>query len=598
MITPRDYQIAGCDALWRQLHSRPDQNPLVVLATGLGKSLMIGMSIYQLTTTYPHVRSMMVTHVKELIEGNFKALKTIWPAAPAGIYSAGLGVKDHRNPITYAGIASVAKRAGTFGRIDFLHIDEAHRISDNSKAMYMKFIADLRKVNPNLIVIGYTATAYRMGSGLLTEGDLFDVECFNIGHGESFVWAIEQGYLIRLVPRHPGFALDESGIKIENGEYDTKETSDALRAQNILERAVDYTIQFGSDQGRKSWLTFCQSIEDAELVSDMFNYKGHRFEAVHSKRDDRDEVLRDFKSGKLKGVTCKEVLTTGFDHPGLDLIAMLRLTRSPSLWVQMLGRGTRPVFAPGYDLTTQEGRLAAIQAGPKGSCAVLDFVGNTSRLGPINYPRVPSRRGAKAGPQPMRVCPECKTYCHISQKNCPECGYLFPVEEKIGHEASDAELVAGSGIKLTPIAEKEFGVFPIHRMVCYHHQGKAGKPDSMRVDYFSGYRKFSEWVCLAHQEESFPRRKAISWWKSHGGALPAPTDIAAALDAQGILNKPKFIKVWVNKEYPEIVGHDFMGTAFELPPHLGGPPLREIPPDPLDIKPDPVPWDKDDEIPF
>jgi len=579
-LNPRDYQVAGAEALWQVVHEHPDKNPLVVMATGLGKSLSIGMFVYQMLSVYPHVRIMAVTHVKELVEGNYRALLNLWPGAPAGVYSAGLGQRETRAQVTYAGIGSVVKRAASFGHIDFLIIDEAHRISDNDSAQYSNFITDLKRKNPNLIVIGFTATAFRMSSGFLTDGELFDVECFNIGHGESFVWAIENGYLMRLVPKHPGFQLDDSGVGIMAGDFDNKAASQAMKDQDILERAVDTTIAFANEQNRRSILAFCQSIEDAELVADMFRYKGFPFEAVHSKRKDRDEVLKDFKSGKLRGVSNQNVLTTGFDNPKIDLITMLRLTRSPGLWVQMLGRGTRPVFAPGYDISTLDGRKQAILAGPKQSCLVLDFVGNTERLGPINYPNLPRRRGSGAGSLPVRMCPQCNTYLHISIKTCTECGYEFPPPERLKPQASESELVSSQVLDLSiqPPA-KEFGVFAVHRMICSHNTGKGGKLDTMRVDYFSGVRRFSTWVCFEHLKDSFPQRRAATWWKSHRGPMPVPIKIDDAVDKAANLEKPMFVRVWLNTKYPEIDGYDFRGTRFELPPELGGPPLQAPEPD-------------------
>lgn len=579
MIVPRDYQVASDEHLWQGLHQSPKLNPLVVMATGLGKSLSMAMFSWRMLDAYPHVKILNVTHVKELIAGNYRALLSLWPAAPAGVYSAGLGRKDTRAQITFCGIQSVVRRAKTFGHVDFVLIDEAHRISDSTSSTYSKFIAALRERNPNLVVIGFTATPFRMTSGLLTDGELFDYEVFNLGHGESFVWAIDNGYLIKPVPRDPGFQLDESAISIQAGEYSQVEASAALREQDILERAVETVIQSGQD--RKAWLTFCQSIEDSELVADMFRYKGYPVEAVHSQRADRDDVLAKLKRGELRGVTNRDILTTGFDHPPIDLIAMLRLTRSPGLWVQMLGRGTRPVFEPGYDLTTLEGRLNSILASDKQTCLVLDFVGNTERLGPINYPVMPRKRGAGGGGDaPVRKCPQCLTYHHPSVKVCDQCGYEFPKPENIRAEASNSALVLDLS-QLPKLEPRNEEVFEVHRMVCMHHSGRNGKPDSLRVDYFSGFNRYSSWICLAHPANTFPRRKAEDWWKAHGGQGQAPRDIDEAVEAAGKLNKPKFIKVWTNTKYPEVLGHDFRGTAFQLPPELGGPPLREPTPDPM-----------------
>lgn len=587
MIIPRDYQEACHAATWNYLHEHPGKNPLVVEPTGTGKSLQMAMLIWHLLRAYPQTRIMNVTHVKELVESNYQELLGLWPAAPAGVYSAGLGSRDHRSQVTFAGIMSVAKKAALFKHIDFVLVDEAHTISDNDRATYNRFIAELRKVNPNLVVIGYTATPFRMKSGLLVDGELFDDVCFDLSDGEAFVWLIEQGYLIRPVPRDPGFQLDSDAIGIVAGDFDNKQTSQALRDQDILERAVDAMIAIGEEQGRKAWLHFCQSTEDAELVADMFTYKGYPHEAVHSKRADRDEVLKAFRAGGLRGVTNMDILTTGYNQKNIDMLGILRLTRSPGLWGQIVGRGTRPVYAPGFDLTTQEGRLQSILASPKQTCLVMDFVGNTERLGPINYPRIPARRKtAGASVEMVRKCPECLTYSHISRKVCDECGYEFPPPERLQDAASTSELVSGSpALDLTKQPPpKEYVVAGVHRMIAMRHKGRGGKPDTMRVDYFCGLNRYSTWVCFEHPANSFPRRKAEEWWKSHDGPGPAPTDIDEAVAVVASLTKPKWIKVEVSTKYPAIEAYDFRGTKFQLPPELGGPPLEDPGPDPLQAK--------------
>lgn len=582
---PRDYQCWADQALWDFVHTKPGKNPLIVLPTGTGKSLCIGMFMWRMLASYPHLRMMMLTHVKELIEGNYNTLRRLWPAAPAGVFSAGLGQKDAFAQLTFGGIQSVAKAPGRFGKIDFILIDEAHLLSDKENSGYVKFIQKLKEKNPNLIVIGFTATPFRMGMGMLTDGTLFDEVAFDGSDGEAFIWFLENGYLIRPVPKDPGFQLDESSIGIQAGDFNNKEASAALAEQDILERAVDMMIALGEEQNRQSWLSFCQSIEDAELVADMFRYKGYPVEAVHSKRSDRDEVLKEFKAGGLRGVTNKDILTTGFDHPPIDMIGMLRLTRSPGLWVQMIGRGTRPVYAPGFDLLTKEGRLASIAASQKQNTLVLDFVGNTERLGTINYPNLPKRRGAKDGGPPVRICPQCDTYLHISVKVCTECGYEFPQEVKVRKDASSSQLVESKVLDLinppeTPKIEDK--VYGVNRMIAAHNEGRRGKKDTMRVDYFCGFNRFSTWVCFEHDEGSFPRTQAERWWKAHGGQGVAPVDVGEALEQVSQLNKPKFIKVRMGGKYPEIREYDFRGTRFELPPELGGPPLAEPDPDPLE----------------
>jgi DNA repair protein RadD len=596
MKRPWDYQEAAAAALWNQIHAAPKENPLVVLPTGTGKSLTMAMFMWQVLAAYPTARILNLTHVKELIEGNYKELLALWPYAPAGIYSAGLRRRETAGQITFAGIGSFKGAIAGFKPFDIVIVDEAHRIGDNDKSTYQKVFKELRKKSPHLIVIGFTATDFRMGMGKLTDGHFFDKVCFDLSDGEAFVWMLEQRYLLRLIPRYPGFEVDAEDVKIRNGEYDEKSASQAFKDQDILERAVDEVIKQGQD--RHAWLTFCQSIEDAELVADMFRYRGYPVEAVHSKRGDRDEILAAFSAGKLRGITNKDVLTTGYNNQRIDLIAMLRLCRSPGLWVQMLGRGTRPLWTPGHDLSTWDGRNASILASQKQNCLVLDFAGNTRRLGPINYPTLPKRKGSRPGDPPTRQCPQCDTHVHISLKCCPECGYEFPAASKLEHTASTAALILDAN-NLPPPVEKEYGVFRVTQMIAGVQPAKPGKWPTLRVDYFCGVRRFSTWVCPEHP--GYASMRAKDWWKAHSrGSVPMPATASEMAQLFDTLTVPYFVKVWLNTKYPEIEAFDFMGAAFELPPELGGPPLAIdaiLAEEAASRRPRQV-WDDDDEIPF
>src|SRR5439155_5126133 len=128
----------------------------------------------------------------------------------------------------------------------------------------------------------------------------------------------------------------------------------------------------------------------------------------------------------------------------------LRPTMSSKLWVQMLGRGTRPLFIKeGYDLTTIQGRLASIAASPKQNVLVMDFAGNIKRCGPINDPIVPKKKGASKGEAPIKICDSCGMYNHISARFCGGepystvmgCGAEFVFQVKLTKQASTQEVI-------------------------------------------------------------------------------------------------------------------------------------------------------------
>jgi DNA repair protein RadD len=523
-----------------------------------GKSLVLSGFIQQACIKYPGTRIMKLTHVKELIAQNHNALLSIWPNAPAGIFSAGLNKKQIGSPIIFGGIGSVAKvDPVAFGRIDLLIIDECHLVSPKQSTQYQLVIDGLRKVNPYLKVVGFTATHYRLGQGMLTdEGGIFTDTCFDMTRLDAFNWLLDHGYLSQLIPKKTSIELDVSNVHLSGGEYKQQELQEAVDKEEITYVAVQELVREGWD--RSHWLVFASGIEHTIHVAEMLESFGVATVYVHSKmtNQERDAAINGFKAGTFRAMVNNGILTTGFDFPAIDLIGVLRPTQSASLWVQMLGRGTRPVFAPGFDLSTVAGRLAAIEAGPKRNCKVLDFAGNTRRLGPINDPVLPKQRGkGKSGMAPVKICEACGTYNHASVRFCIGCGFEFPkLPTKINAHAGSEELISRGKKDEELILE----IFKVDR-VTYHRHTKPGKPDSLQVSYFSGLRMFREWICLEHQ--SLPGKRARDWWRERSSQEP-PETIVEALEKLRELRVPSHIRVWMKTKYNEVLAYDFSGTAF------------------------------------
>lgn len=549
----RDYQDAAVCSIFEYFASGKTGNPIVALPTGTGKSIVLGEFIKRALQTYPGTRIMKLTHVKELVSQNLKKLLQLWPEAPAGVYSAGLGRKDQGCPITFGGVASVAKASPSiFGRIDLLLIDECHLVSQKETTMYRVIIDVLKTANPCLKVIGFTATHYRLGYGMLTEeGGIFTDLCFNMTQLSSFNWFLDQGYLARLIPRTTVAEFDLSGVHIHGGEYKQDELQSVVDKSEITYAACQELLQWG--QNRHHWLIFASGIEHAEHIADCLEYMGIASTFVHSKMSVRmrDDRIFDFIVGKYRAMINNGILTTGFDFPGIDLIGMLRATLSPGLWVQMLGRGTRPVYANGFDLTTVEGRHEAIKNGPKQNCLVLDFAGNTRRLGPINDPVLPRKKGKGKGEAPIKICEACGTYNHASVRFCESCGTEFIRYVKISEHAGTDELIATEEIKTE--------IFKVDRVTYAEHR-KQDRPSSIQVSYYCGLRMFREWVCFEHK--GFPARKAREWWRARAMSDP-PVSTASALEWLDTLKEPTHIRVWIKPKYDEILAHDFSGTCFD-----------------------------------
>lgn len=552
----RDYQGYAIGSIFEYFEHGGQGNPIVAMPTGTGKSIVIGGFIKEAYQRYPGQRIIKLTHVKELISQNMDKLMKLWPTAPAGIYSAGLKRREIC-PITYAGIATAIKVIKAFGRIDLVLIDEAHLVSPKAGTMYQKFVDGLKQVNPLVKVIGFTATHYRMGQGFLTEKDgLFTDICVDMTTVESFNWFISEGYLVRLVPKATRIELDVEGVSTQQGEYNLKQLQAAVDREEVTHQALVETLDQGHD--RHHWLVFASGIEHAEHVSSMLDSLGVSSTFIHSKMSggERDKRLAAYQAGEYRAMVNNGILTTGYDDPNIDLICMLRPTKSPGLWVQMLGRGTRPAYVSGYDLeASAQQRLASIATSHKQSCLVLDFAGNTRRLGPINDPVLPKRKGKKGGNAPVRICDNCGTYCHASLIECPECGYQFPRSVKIKAHAGTDALIAND----MPLVE----TFKVDK-VTYNKHTKEGRPDSIRASYYCGLRKFDEWICLEHG--GFPRKRAKDWWRERASNEP-PDTIKEAFQRLKELRTPEYIRVWINKKHPEIMSYEYASPEGSTPTH-------------------------------
>ena len=404
----RDYQQRAIDQLYAWFESGKLGHPCLVLPTGSGKSHIVAAICRDALQKWPETRILMLTHVKELIEQNAAKLRQHWPGAPLGIYSASVGKRDLGEPITFAGIQSVRKRAEQIGHVDLVIIDESHLVSHKAEGGYRNLIADLLAINPALRVIGLTATPYRLGHGLITDKPaIFDALIEPVTIEEL----VANGHLSILRSKLTDSRLDTTGVHKRGGDYIESELQAAVDTDDINKRVVAEVVRFGS--GRKSWLVFCAGVDHAGHIADELKSAGINAACVTGKtpKSERESILARFKSGEIRALTNANVLTTGFDHPGIDLIAMLRPTMSPGLYVQMAGRGMR------------------VDAG-KRDCLVLDFAGVVSQHGPITAVQPPKKSGDGAGEAPVKVCDDCHELVHLSAKSCPACGAVFPERKK------------------------------------------------------------------------------------------------------------------------------------------------------------------------
>lgn len=572
MLQARNYQVSARNAVWNYFRNGGTGHPLVALPTGTGKAFCIADMIIDVARTTPSARQMMLTDAIELIEQNYEELKGLWPAAPVGIFSDGLDRKEHYYPITFAGIASVNGKAHLFGKIDLIYIDEAHMVSPKESTMYMKFIADLMKINPKLKVIGYTATKYRVGQGLLIEpGGLFTDIVFDGTGFDAFNWFIDQGFLVPLLAKKTTAEQDLSAVGIIAGEFNQKQLQRAANKEELNRLCVQETLIVAREEGRRYGLVFATGIEHTEAVCAEFCAQGANATFVHSKMDKnvRRQRIRDFKAGKYDYMVNNGILTKGFNMKMLDMIILMRATRSPGLLVQMLGRLTRPLYADGWDINTLDGRLQAIFQSEKRNGRVLDFAGNIKRLGPINDPRIPlpPKQKKRPGDAPVKICDECGAYNHPSYNFCGRfaktdpkfdglmgCGVAFEREAKFSANASEEDVIKlKTKIKVVRY-EVNHVAYNVYHSMKQTVDGAMTVP-SIRVTYHcEGKRNFEEFVCLEHGGAA--QKRAERWWRDRTKS-DVPTSVVSALREIESLIEPTHLDVWINKgnKYPEIMNY-------------------------------------------
>ena len=539
----RPYQQDAVDAVWNHI-AASDTNPAVVLPTGSGKTHVIAELCRDAVQKW-NGRVIVVAHVKELLEQAAGKLQAVAPDLPVGVFSAGLGRRDLGYAVTIAGIQSVYQRAHDLGPLDLVIVDEAHLIPPDGEGMYRRFLADARDLCDHQRVIGLTATPYRMKTGTICgpESVLHEV-CFEAGVRELIV----QGYLCPLRSRAGKAVVDTSDIHVRGGEFVAGELEDRMDEDGLVEAACAEVV--GATTERRSVLLFCSGVRHGEHVVRVLREK-HGVECGFveggTPARERDALIARFKSGDLKYLANVNVLTTGFDAPNVDCVAMLRPTMSPGLYYQMVGRGFR--LAEG-----------------KTECLVLDFGGNVLRHGPVDAIRLADTKDA-SGEAPAKQCPECDALIHAAYAVCPECGHKFPPRQvKHAAVASDEEVVTGS----EGPARRDERVIEVAYYVHHKRNDPLAKP-TMRVEYRIGFNRWArEWLCFEHPEGGFARRKAEQWWRERSNDAP-PSSVEEAVEWANAGAVARTERITLEKkpgdEWERIVGY----ALGDKPPRLEDP---------------------------
>ena len=540
-IIPRWYQSESVNRVFTFYDNGGRGNIVLALPTGTGKSLVIAMLLIEAFRRWNNAKWLMLTHSGELVKQNGAELKSLWPLSPLGFCNGEMGLYETSHPIVFGTIQTAVNYAEDFGIVNVLLVDECHLISDDENSQYLSFIATLKEKNPNLIIIGLSATPFRMKMGMITDGPMFDQVLYDITNKEMFNRLISDGYLAPLVPPPENLDthFDLSNVGLRGGEYATGPMSEVFGDKPKLTASVREFINMG--QNRRSWCGFAASIENAELIAEIMRAHGIPCAAYHSKTKNSAEVMTAFKSGQLRCIISKDKILTGFNHRPIDLIGWWRRTMSPGLWVQGNGRGTR----------TAEGKT---------NCMVADFGRNTARLGPINDPVLPGKKRPKTEPgdAPVKFCPQCNNPNYTTAKTCGFCGAEFPTTERVDEEASRHELIAKSEMQI-PIFED----FPVHSVVYTVHTKRSSSKvnpggKSLKVRYISGMRSFDQYVAIENEKA---KHMVKQWWHERS-RQPVPESVEEAIQQKDNLRVPSTIKVHINKMYEKKIAPEIISCEY------------------------------------
>lgn len=350
-------------------------NELVILPTGAGKSIVIANLAHKLNQPV-----LILQPSKEILEQNYEKLCRYVDPKDIGVYSASMGEKVVGNQFTFATIQSIYKTPELFKHIKLIILDEAHGLNPKSTGMYKSF----HKAIGSPKIIGFTATPYRLDSMYVDWGQenariVTTIKLVNRMKG--FFWSkilfnmsmqdlIDMGYLCAptyidasVIEQHE-VPLNQSRSEFDMVKFDELMTS---REEQIM-KAISY-----GEENSKSVLIFCSSVHQATKLQQKV--AGSAVVTAKTPKKERDQIIKDFKNHTIKTVFNVGVLTTGFDHPTLDCIILLRPTRSLMLYVQMAGRGVR--IAEG-----------------KTTCKIIDLTSTVKNMGRVETIKLVKEAGS------------------------------------------------------------------------------------------------------------------------------------------------------------------------------------------------------------
>jgi DNA repair protein RadD len=383
----RPYQKTAHDKIVAWI-KRTTEPCMIEAATGAGKSHIIA-ALADTVLKISGKRVLVLAPSKELVEQNHEK----YPGQ-SSIFSASAGMKCLEHPVVFGTPMTVKNSIERFGdEFALVILDECHGITPT----FQEIVDSMP--NPNLRVVGMSATPYRMGSGYVFRQWPDGAQAGTRGYFTRCVYRItareliDQGYL---TPPVVG-SLRADSYKTKHmrlnsmGQFSKEDVDRAYHGQGRKTAAIIADI-VAQSQDRMGVLIFAATVRHAQECLDSLPPELSAIVTAKTPPKERASILSRFKRQEIKYIVNVSVLTTGFDATHVDVIAMLRATESVGLMQQIIGRGLR----------LHDG---------KEDCLVLDYAQNIERHcpdGDIFNPEVEEKKTHDAEDLEC-YCPTCET---------------------------------------------------------------------------------------------------------------------------------------------------------------------------------------------
>lgn len=428
----RDYQQEAVDAVIAHTRKRLS-HCLLELATGAGKSLIVAELARFFAKAAPAKRVLCIAPSKELVLQNHA--KYLAYGYPASIFCASAGAKCLRNQVIFASPGTAIKQIEKIAHlgVSAIIIDEAHNDTNTMHDIIdavKRYKIKGAEVNDKVRIIGMTATPYRMGTGYIYAIDATNDEPIYYDESQAIepyysrlVYRVTAGelvgrsYLSKVrIGETASESYDTSTLETDSfGRFSSKSTAATFEGKNKTQRIIQKVVATTEATNRMGVMIFGATIHHAEEILSYLPQGQADIVTGKTKKSEREAIIKRFKDRQTKYLVNVDVLTTGFDAPHVDLVAILRATESPGLLQQIVGRGLRLHDDKEY-------------------CILLDYAENIERHkleSDIFKPQIKTRIKKDDSPEIDVQCPLCN--CVTSKKRRSDDCYAGLKHDRFGN---------------------------------------------------------------------------------------------------------------------------------------------------------------------